>query len=308
MKLTQLINRFATVPIVGVDFDPVSVRVVELAPKDDHVAVRRAAAALVNGLGAVDAFKQLVAQLDVRATRAAVSLAAPQIIVKPFAFPSMPKKELAKAVQLEAEQEIMSGHGHEMTVDWHLLPSRTNALRGLYAVVPKTTVAARLATIRQAGLQPVVVDIAGLALWNGFWTLVGSQEASPKTWMLLHVGRRWTNVVIVTSPDTLLLTRDVQIGSDLVAAGRMDELISEIQDSLGYARAQGGLRNLDAVALSGEGSLQPVMDKLSALVPCPVTAWNPLDHLPWEAPTPLPDSAQGSSFAIAVGLALRQPS
>jgi len=307
--LKQLVDRFIAVPMVGVDVGSAALKVVELAQTDHRLIIRRAAiASLDQGADAADSLKQLLSDAGISATQAALGLASPEVIVKPFQFPPMPKKELASAIQLEAEESILNGHlPNDMAMDWHVLSSK-ETIRGLLAVVPKKAVAGRLKIAREAGLRPAVVDVEGLALWNAYWTLVGARDPAPKTVFLVNVGAKTTNLVIAKGPDELMLIRDLQFGAEALAAGQESDWVADARDSISYAFSVGGMRTLDAVYVTGGGSGPTLIPLLKAAVSAPLTFWNPLNQLERDPDAPSISDAQGPLLAIAIGLALRQPS
>ena len=308
--LKQLVQRLTTLPLIGVDVGSAAIKVVELAQSEGRLILRRAGVAAAGG-APIDALRALLSTSGISTRRAAVGLASPQVIVKPFQFPPMPRKELAKAIHLEAEQSILNGHAlKEMAVDWHLLShgSKTDTQRGLLSVVPKSVVTAKLEPVKAAGLRPGIVDVEALALWNAYWVLAGSADPSPKTVLLANIGAKTTNLVIAKGPDQLMLVRDLQFGGKaLQDPGQSAEWVAEVRDSLGYARAQGGLRALEAVYVTGGGSGPTLIPLLKAAVPAPLTFWNPLNHLGRHDDLVVNDAA-GPLLAVAIGLALRQPS
>jgi len=197
-----------------------------------------------------------------------------------------------------------------MVVDWHPLPANGTArvVRGLLAVAPKADVTARLNAVRAVGASPAVVDVEGLALWNAYWALVGSRQTVHGTALLLNVGARSTNLVIASAPDELLLVRDLRFGGRELEAGAERDWAAEIQDSISYARSRTGLRRLTAAYLTGGSSSSQLVPLLEGAAATPVTLWNPLEHLARDPLCPLVEPSVGPLLAVAIGLALRQPS
>src|SRR3989338_6635557 len=305
--LKQLVTQFTTAPLVGVDLGSSTLKVVELARSNGGFVLRRCTVAPCEGADATKALKQVCAKTGLTTAQAALGLASQEVIVRPFQFPNMPKKELQSAIQLEAEQAILNGHSlGGMAIDWHVLsPNGSDAMRGLLAVVPKEVLAERLQAARSAGLRPSVVDVEGLALWNAYWVLVGSRDATPKTVMLVNVGARTTNLVIAKGPDQLILVRDLQLGASALSGGQEREWVEEVRDSIGYARSKSGLRTLDAAYLTGGGSSPAVMTALMSTVMVPVEFWNPFNQIFRDAQSPAVEESVGPLLAIAIGLARR---
>ena len=304
--LKQLTAPFTTTPLVGVDLGSAALKVVELSRSEGRVILRHCRVSAVEPAQPAGAIQQILSDLGIANPQVALGLASPEVIVRPFEFPAMPKKELNSAIQLEAEQAILNGHSlGGMAVDWHILSSN-DVIRGLLAVVPKELLAERLRAAKSAGLRSSVVDVEGLALWNAFWVLVGSRQPAPKTVLLVNVGAQTTNLVVAKGPDQLILVRDLQLGQRALAKGQEKDWTAEIRDSLGYARSKGGLRTLEAAYLCGGGSSPAVMTALMSTVMVPVEFWNPLKQVGRDAQSPVVDEAVGPLLAIAIGLALRQ--
>ena len=307
--LKQLVDQLTVSPLVGVDLGSAAVKLVELTQTGGRLTLHRCAIESIEGKDPTDVLKRLVSESGITTSGVVLALASPRLVVKPFEFPAMPKKDLSNAIHLEAEQSILNGHSlSEIALDWHTFaPSSKETIRGVFSAVPKGVVEARLKTVRAAGLRPSIVDIEGLALWNAYWTLVGSQEPILKTVLLLNIGVRTTNVVIAKGRDALILVRDVQLGAQALGDGHAQDWATEILDSLGYARSQGGLRALESIYVTGGGSGPHVISHLKSISAAPLTFWNPLNQVERDAHSPPVDEALGPLLAVAIGLALRQP-
>ncbi len=304
--LKQLVDRFTTSPLIGIDIGSSAVKVAELARDEDKILLKNCAVCRMEGEDIAGVLKGLLEKAGITAAQAALAIASPEVVVRRFEFPPMPRKELAKAIRLEAEQEIFNGKSQN-EIDWQLLPSKSEeTLRGLLAVVPKAVLNNHLQVIRAAGLKPKVADVAGLALWNAYWTLLGSREPSPQTVLLVNVGARTTNLVIAKGPSELVLIRDLQLGGRALSEGREKEWATELRDSLGYARSQGGLRQLDHLYVTGGEGRLLLKSLIESAVTAPVTFWNPLNDIPC-APGLSVENGVGPLLPIAIGLALRQP-
>ena len=306
--MKALIDRFITTPLVGVDIGSTVLKVVEIAEEDGKVMLHRCGVAPVEGENVSEVLKQLLTEAGITATHAALGIASPEVIVKPFEYPPMPRKELLKAIRLEAEQEMVSGHTkNDTVVDWHTLsPNSEESSRGLLAVVPKNLLAGRMEIAKKAGLRPIVADVEGLALWNAYWALLGKKEAAPQTVLLMNIGAKTTNLVIAKGPDALILIRDLPLGAKALREGQEKEWVTEVRDSIGYARSHGGMRNLDNVYLTGGGSGRDLKVLLSTAAGVPVAFWNPLNDLARVPGLSVEDSV-GPLLAVAIGLALRKP-
>ena len=306
--MRTLIDRLITTPLVGVDIGSSILKVVEIAEEDGKIILHRCGVAPVEGENVSAILKQLVAEMGITTTHAALGVASPEVIVKPFEYPRMPRKELLKAIQLEAEQEMLSSRAETDTaIDWHTLSSDSReSHRGLLAVVPKNLLSSHLEIAKESGLHPVIVDVEGLALWNAYWALLGRKEIDPKTILLMNIGAKTTNLVIAKGPDALILIRDLPFGAKALREGQEKEWVNEVRDSLGYAHSHRGLRTLDNVYMTGGGSGRDLKLLLATAAGVPVEFWNPLNNLARTPGLSVEDSV-GPLLAVAIGLALRKP-
>ena len=305
--LHHVVREFTSPRLIGVDAGSALIKAVELSQHRGRITVERWGIAEANDSGLAAALQPMLNVHDGKTPRVIIGLASPELVVKAVNFPRMPKKELQSAIRLEAEQAILNGHAlEEMAIDWHpLISESADGLRGLLAVAPKTIVATKIRTFAAAGLRPLIVDVEGLALWNAYWSLLGHREAGRKTILLVHVGAQKTNLVIVTGRDQLVLIRDLQVGLAAIKSGRGVEWTEEVRDSLAYARAQGGLRSLDAAFITGGGDGPMLLSLVKAVIPSPAIFWNPLDRLERGADCPPIERGVGPLLSIAIGLALR---
>ena len=310
-RLQRFVERMASRPVVGVDLGSAVLKAVQLERvADGGLVLRRChVTPILADQPPAAACARFLAQLDRSSVKCVFGLASPDLVVRPFQFPPMPKAELRRAIHLEAEQAILNGHpASDVAIDWHLLASSKDQLHGLLAVVPKRVMAQALEPAKAAHLRPAVVDVQGLALWNAYWTLDAQQSGEPKTTLLINLGSRSTNLVIARGPQQLMLVRDEQIGlNGLGSGGGEADWIAEIRDSVGYARSQGGLRALELVVLTGGGATDSTAALLQTSLGCSTIIWNPLRHVLRDAQSPAADDASGPLLAVAVGLALRRP-
>jgi Tfp pilus assembly PilM family ATPase len=303
----RLTARLTRVPVVGVDIGSAAVKVAHLVQDGGAPVLAGYAVEKILAGALPETIAAALRQARATTAHAVLGLASPELVVKPFQVPVIPKKELASAMQLEAEQLILNGHTpNEVISDWHILASSSQSLRGVLAVVPKSLVQARLRIARAAKLQPVVVDVEGLAAWNAYWTLAGHAHPPGRTVLLANVGARTTNVVVARGPDELVLLRDLQLGALAMAQGQGTEWAGELGDSLTYARTAGGMRTLDAVVLTGGGATD-ALPLVQTMASVPISLWNPLEQVGPEGLPGEPPPQDGFQLTVAIGLALRTP-
>lgn len=314
----KLADRLTVLPLVGVDIGSAAVKVVELHFTEGRPILKRAVVRPIQKDKPQISIRQILRETGISTTNVAAGLSSPEVVARPFHFPHLPKNELTKAIQLEAEQAILNGHPlNEIAIDWQILSDRSSeSIRGLLAVVPKEMIAKRIQTIKSLGLKPRVMDVETLALWNAYWMLIGrSQKNSPQspagtappTVLLINIGARTTNLVIVKGRDELILMRDLVLGAQAFQAGGEKDWLEEIRDSLSYARSKGGMRTLNAAYVTGGGGSDPkVLSLLQSLTQASIIHWNPLDQIECDPQDTSLDKTIGPLLTLAIGLALRR--
>ena len=299
----QLIAR----PIVGLDIGSTVIKAVELNRSGDEILLRRASFKIINGKPHIaHLVKELFGESGFKTKRVAMAVMSPETVVHPFSFHHVPKKELVGAVRIEAEHAMLNNSSlHDMALDWQALDSGSENTRGLLAVTPKKIISQQTKMAKSIGLSPKVVDVGGLALWNAYWVLFGKKQNSSKTVLLLHIGAKTTHFALAKGPDELMLVRDIKLDTASLTSESKNHWVSELYDSLSYARSKAGLRTLDTVYVSGGGVSPDLLVLLEATLQVPVISWNILDFVTWEPGTKPIDRDLGPLFPIAFGLALR---
>ncbi len=295
-------NRWTHTSVVGVDVGSSSVKVIELSQHDGQVVIERYAVAPIAEQGATAAVRRAMREARITSKRVAIGVSSAELIVRPFQLPVMPAKELQVALRRQAEAMTVDRPASgEVAIDWHVVSTSNQSIRGILAVVPKTLIAGRIALATAAGLRPVVVDVEGLALWNAYWAFLGHRAARGRTVLLVNLGHRTTNLVIARDRDELLLVRDVSLGSPALRQ-RQDDWASELTDALAQAQTVGGLTGLETAIVTGGGSSPAAASLVRSLTNAPVSLWNPLGAFGEEL---LGESS--AAFGVAIGLALRRP-
>ena len=146
----------------------------------------------------VTAIRNLLRMEKISARDTAVALSGQAVLTKTLRLPRMRDKELAEAMQWEAEPHIPFDMA-DVNLDFRVLPSG-NAAGGqmdvLLVAARKARVAERAALLSAAGLRPVVVDVDALALANAFEAAHGLAEGPIA---LVDIGASTMTVSIVAN-------------------------------------------------------------------------------------------------------------
>lgn len=254
--------------------------------------------------------KSLFAEHKFPTNKVNLSLSGKATLVRDLWVPQMSQKELKASIQYELDQYIPFPV-EEVYYDSYILEetplTRKEAqMRVILAVANKRIVEGRLKWIKDAGLQPNIIDMDALALYNAFvWTADDSQKQG--TAGLIDIG--FSKVIIdIVSSGILTFTREIAYGSGRVAEGvskgismskdeaeemlkagdsriegwvqdLVSRLSKELWSSFEYYEGQ-EQRSIERVYLTGGGSLLAgLSDSLGQAIDLPLEVWNPLGKI-----------------------------
>ncbi|MGZ3693940.1 MAG: type IV pilus assembly protein PilM [Bdellovibrionota bacterium] len=234
-------------PIIAIDIGSSAIKLVEAEKKRSGWVVRSFSSIalpedtivdgeVVNHAAVVEAIKALVKEAGVRTNLVATSVAGSSVIIKHIAVPKGNPRELEDAVYWEAEQYIPFDM-KEISLDFEVVSEDNGEgkMDVLLVAAKKDFIEKRLATIKDAGLEPEVLDVDVIALANVFWQ---NYDMTPDNAVILvDIGASLTKINIVSSTTTLF-TRDVAVGGK--------NLTQEIQNKLGISFQEAEVLKIDA--------------------------------------------------------------
>ncbi len=188
--------------------------------------------AIMNSTAVVQAIQELVAELRVKHSEAAISLSGHSVIVKKISMPRMSQTELDDAIQAEAEQHIPF-EIKDVNLDSFLLPSadeRSAQMDVLLVAAKKELINDYTSVVMEAGLRPVVVDVDAFAVQNCFEANYGLPV--DETIVLVNTGAAGSSINVLTRGATSL-SRDIAIGGNHFT----DELQKELNIAYDEAEA-----------------------------------------------------------------------
>jgi len=158
----------------------------------------------------VDAIRRLRATLGIRNKLVATAISGHSVIIKKIQVPQMAPEELGAQLQIEAEQHIPF-RADEVEMDHQLVNPRNaqGMMELLLFAAKKEVIADYTQVIREAKLQPAVMDVAAFTMQNAFEV---SYDAKPgESVALINIGAAISNINIITE-GTSIFTRDVTVG------------------------------------------------------------------------------------------------
>lgn len=295
----------------------------------------------------VEAIGRLKQALGLRTKLCATAISGHSVIVKKITMPPMGRDELEDQIPLEAEQHIPFKRD-EVDID-HQVVTQKNAqgqMEVILVAAKKEMIADTLQVIRDAKLQPVVMDVAAFSVQNSFEAAYGTPTSAAPV-ALIHVGHAITHVNIVAG-GVSVFARDVTVGgaafteeiqrrlhlghdeaeafkvalhepaaAAAVPAGVApivdevaDSTAAKLQRSLDFFLASAPEISLSRVYLSGGSvKLDALVRHLTARAKAPVEILDPFKKTVVD-PARLDSAfvkAHGADAAVAFGLALRRP-
>lgn len=289
-----------------------------------------------------EAIKELLAGQKVKTKEVVLSVSGSSVIVKRVSIADMTEEELAESIKWEAEQYIPFSID-DVNVDFQKIgPAAVEGQADVLIVaVKKDKINDYVNLVKDAGLEPVVVDVDAFALANMYEL---NYEMESGITALLNIGASVMNINILRD-GVSIFTRDITVGGNRYTealqrdaslsyddaekikrgetvdgadmeqiAGIMstvtEDIVGEIQRSLDFFRSTTGSDQVNRVLIAGGCAKIPNFTKiLSERLEISVEIINPFKNIKVD-PKHF-DAAFISDAAplagIAVGLAIRRP-
>jgi type IV pilus assembly protein PilM len=209
--------------------------------------------AIMNQTAVVDAIKQLKMALKLKGKDVATAISGHSVIIKKIKVPPMTPDELEEQIPWEAEHHIPFSKD-DVEID-HQLVTTQNAhgqMELLLVAAKKEVVSDYSMVIREAKLQPTVMDVAAFTIQNAF---EANYEINPEESVaLVNVGAALSNINIV-SGGTSAFTRDVTVGGNVFT--------EEIQKRLNVSQEEAEAWKIGSI---GEGATDVLPSEVEAVL------------------------------------------
>jgi type IV pilus assembly protein PilM len=292
----------------------------------------------------VQAIRTLWNRLRLRQKEVAIAIAGHSVIIKKINMPSMSLLELQEQIPYEAEHHIpFAKDDVEIDYDVVNMENAAGQMEILLVAAKKEVVHDYVSVVREAGLNPVVVDVAAFTTQNAYEV---NYDLEPgETTVLINIGAAISNINIIRD-NTSLFTRDVTIGGNAFTeeiqkqlsvsqdeaeaykvGGSMDEagvvpqevekimestaevMAGEFQRSLDFFLATATDTNVSRICLGGGtakvSALHRAIEKRSRLKVEVLDAWRRVTINPKLDGTYL--GSHSPEALVSLGLALRAP-
>ena len=297
---------------------------------------------IMDRLLVLDAVRECVAQSGIKTKDVVSAVSGRALIVKKVVMDKMNQEDAQEAIHWEAEQHVPFDID-DVCLDFQILNGDlgNNQMQVLLVAAKKDAIHAHADLIRDADLNPVVIDVDSFAVQNCFEANYEAQAR--KAVGLLNVGSDTTNLNIVQD-GVPQFTRDLSVGrsrfveevqrefnvgkdeaSQLLVNGAGSDADSErlkeavrrtaeelslgIERSFAFLKGSGDADRLDALMISGGGAQIPLLrDFLAERHGVAVEVADPLRQVAYDPElfTKQPVEEVAPLLAVGVGLGLRR--
>lgn len=290
----------------------------------------------------VEAIKELISNTDIKAKDTTLSVSGHSaVIIKRVSLPQMSEDELEESIKFEAEQYIPFDI-EDVNLDFQILglAEEDNMMDVLIVAVKRDKINEYVSVVKEAGLNPVIVDVDAFALENVYE--INYEVKEEDNVALVNIGAGMININILKGGISVF-TRDSSIGGNLhtealqreftisssnadkLKKGEMiegisqedvtavlnaasEDIITEISRSFDYFRDTTNYESISEIILSGGGALtKGFIPLLSERVGINVNMVKPFRNIR------IPDTFDSEHLkkveplvSVAVGLALRR--
>ncbi|MBM4141194.1 MAG: type IV pilus assembly protein PilM [Nitrospira sp.] len=240
---------------------------------------------IIDSFRLIDSLKELLRKSKVKTKDSVVGIAGhSSVIIKRISLPEMSEEELSESINFEAEQYVPFDI-EEVNLDFQILGPKgePGQMDVILVAVKKDIINEYVSVVKEAGFNPVIVDVNSFALENMYEI---NYEIEPdKNVAIVNIGASTINMNILKGGISVF-TRDSAIGSNLhtetlqrefnltyenaerlkkgepvenvssedafsVIESASEEIISEVNRSFEYFRSSAVHEDINEVVLSG---------------------------------------------------------
>ncbi|QBG46120.1 hypothetical protein EGM51_01340 [Verrucomicrobia bacterium S94] len=210
-----------------------------------------------------------------------VGLHTRSLCLKYFKYPDLAPRELASALNLEAEESLQLPP-EEIALDWHLNRPKNDPytrlgeqLHGMMVAVAKKEVNRQLNLLKKAGLFPVITDVGCTSLCNLFLALRGDRVNENNAVCVVNLARYSADISILYN-DHYIYPRTI-ISRSAEWSGKLQYLIENISDALLYYHVKVDKTPVVQLVLTGFVPTEPeFVARIHDTIGLPTEVWSPL--------------------------------
>jgi type IV pilus assembly protein PilM len=334
--------------LLGLDIGSSSVKLVQLARSDKGYETVTAGMVQIESDGdtsvqaaelrTVRAITECCRWAGVQNKYAVCSVCGPDVAVRYFKFPVIPAEELPSAVTLEAEQ-VCPFSMEDSVLDYQIIPNGDESIRGVLVAATSRVIRRKGKLVKEASLNPVLMDVDGLALFNCMSECEGCE--SGQAMGVLNVGHTYSTLVIAaeksvpfvrdTNHAGASITREllqrtglskkevyeILFGDNADVEGQSvlenleaacGALVEDVTGTLRFYSAQKKTLCVEKILVCGGfARARGFVDILARRLPAEAVLWNPFEKMPCRSTSGCEQllKKDGPSLAVAAGLAMR---
>ncbi len=169
---------------------------------------------IIDSLRLVDSLKELIKKARIKAKSAVIGIAGhASVIIRRITLPEMSEEELSESIKFEAEQYVPFAV-EDVNIDFQILGPKEEAgqMDVMLVAIKKDIVNEYISVVREAGLNPIIVDVNPFAIGNMYE--VNYEIAPGRNVALVNAGASSINMNILKD-GVSIFTRDSAVGSNL---------------------------------------------------------------------------------------------
>ena len=169
---------------------------------------------IIDSIRLVDSIKDMIGKAGIKTKDAVISISGhSSVIIKRISLPEMSEEDLSESIKFEAEQYVPFDI-EDVNLDFQIIGPKEEPgqMDVILVAVKKDIINEYISVIKEAGLNPIIVDIDAFALENMYGI---NYEIEPgKNVALLNIGASTINMSILKGGISVF-TRDSSLGSNL---------------------------------------------------------------------------------------------
>src|SRR5437588_12634575 len=166
-----------------------------------------------------DALREMLAELGIKSARVNYAVPSQSVFNRFVKLPVVEEEKIERIVAFEAQQNVPFPI-REVVWDYQLVGGGTDEQLQVVLVAIKSDLLEGLnGAVESAGLRPVIIDVATMALANAFRYNYSEFDGCS---LLIDIGARTTNLIFVEQDK--IFTRNVPIGGSSITSALAKEL------------------------------------------------------------------------------------
>ena len=195
----------------------------------------------------VEAIKKLVSEANIKTRNATIGISGhSSVIIKRISLQQMTEEELNESIKFEAEQYIPFDI-EDVNLDFQILEQRQdeNQMDVLIVAAKKDKINEYVSVVKEAGLNPVIVDVDVFALENLYE--INYEIDENENMAIINIGASTININILKGGFSVF-TRDSSIGGNLLSEALQREftISYDSAERLKYGESIEGISQEDA--------------------------------------------------------------